>query len=310
MALPNRDVTITRTFDAPRALVWKAWTDPTLVSQWFGPEMFDIPFAELDLRPGGKYNIHMRGPDGTIYPDQGTYLEITPPERIVFTSCAFEDGQGGYLLETHNTLTLEEQAGRTLMTLQITVTKRAPEVEDALSGMEMGWSQSFGKLTERLAQTIVLVDEDRLEITVSRLFDAPRELVYKITTQPELLAQWWGPRQYETLIEELDLRVGGKWRFINRGADGDEHAFYGEYKEIRAPSRLVYTFEYAGTPGHPLVETITLEEYDGKTRVTAVDKFQSLEDLRGMAEAGMEQGVRESYERADELLARMQQQVK
>ena len=121
MALPNRDVTITQTFDAPRALVWKAWTDPKLVAQWYGPTDFDIPFAELDLQPGGKYEFHMRGPDGTIYPDYGTYLEITPPERMVFTSCAFDDGQGSYLLETRNTLTLEEQAGRTLMTMKIVV---------------------------------------------------------------------------------------------------------------------------------------------------------------------------------------------
>lgn len=310
MALPNRDVTITRTFDAPRALVWKAWTDPKLVAQWYGPTYFDIPFAELDLKPGGKYEFHMRGPDGTIYPDYGVYQEITPPERMVFTSCAFEDGQGGYLLETLNTLTLEEQAGRTLMTLKIVVTKRSPEVEDALSGMEEGWSQSLDKMAGRLAQTVVVVDEEALEIIVSRVFDAPRELVYKISTEPELVAQWWGPHKYEILVEEMDLRVGGRWRIINRAADGAEFTFYGEYQEIRAPSRLVYTFEFAGTPGHSMIESITLEEYDGKTRVTAVDKFLSLEDLRGMAEAGMEEGVIEAHERADELLARMKNEVR
>lgn len=300
-----KEVTITRVFNAPHELVFKAWTDPKLVAQWFGPEIFDIPFCELDPRPGGRYMIHMRDPQGVIYPDSGEYLEVVAPERIVFTSWAFDDGQGGHLLETLNTLTLTEAQGRTTMTMQVIVTKRTPEVEGALAGMEIGWSQSFDKLGNRLEGMIVTIDTERLEVTVTRLFDAPRELVFKISTDPALVARWWGPRRYTTEVDHLDLKQGGTWRFLNKGADGSVHAFHGVYREITPPECLVYTFEYEGAPGHPLLETVHFDDYGGKTRVTAVDRFESLDDLYAMAAEGMEEGARESYERADELLAEL-----
>jgi len=78
----------TRVFDAPRELVWKVWTDPKHVARWWGPHGFTNPVCELDVRPGGAIRIHMRGPDGTVYPMTGVYLEVVEPERIVFTSAA------------------------------------------------------------------------------------------------------------------------------------------------------------------------------------------------------------------------------
>jgi uncharacterized protein YndB with AHSA1/START domain len=308
MAQPVKEVTLTRVFDAPRELVFKAWTDPQLVAQWFGPAYFDIPLCEIDAKPWGRYLIHMRGPDGDIYPDSGVYQEVVAPERIVFTSCAFDDGQGGHQLETLNTLSLTEKNGRTYMTLHIVVTKRTPEVEGALAGMEEGWSQSFEKLEGRLAKTLVAIDTNRYEILASRLFDAPRELVFKIHTDPELIPQWYGPRKYTTVIDKLDLRPGGVWRFIQNDNEGNEYVFHGVYRVITPPERLVYTFEYEGMPGHPMLETITFDEYDGKTRVTALDRFYNLEDLHGMAQSGMESGLNEAYERADELLAALQKE--
>jgi uncharacterized protein YndB with AHSA1/START domain len=146
-----KEVTITRTFDAPRDLVWKAWTDPELIKGWFGPNMFTIPLAELDVRPGGEFLIHMQGPDGEIYPDIGKYHEIEPPERMVFTSSAFEDENGEYLLEVLNTLTLIEQNGKTDMVLNCEVIRAAPQVQGALAGMEQGWSESFDKLARLLS---------------------------------------------------------------------------------------------------------------------------------------------------------------
>jgi uncharacterized protein YndB with AHSA1/START domain len=141
-----QEVTITRTFDAPRELVFKAWTDPELIKQWFGPAMFTIPLAELDVRPGGKFLIHMQGPDGTIYPDIGTYHVIEPPERLVFVDGAFEQEDGSFLLEVLNTLTLVERSSKTEMTLHCEVIRATPEVQWALAGMEQGWSESFEKL--------------------------------------------------------------------------------------------------------------------------------------------------------------------
>ncbi len=149
-AKPN--LVLTRVFDAPRALVFRAWTDPKHVAQWWGPKGFTNPVCELDVRPGGPIRIDMRGPDGVVYPMGGVFHEIVEPERLVFTSSAFEDEKGHPQLEVLNTVTFTEHGGKTKVTLQARVVKSMPEVAAALAGMEEGWTQSLERLEELLAK--------------------------------------------------------------------------------------------------------------------------------------------------------------
>ncbi len=146
-----QELTLKRTFEAPRELVFKAWTDPTLIKRWWGPDMFNAPVAEIDAKPGGKLLIVMHGPKGTDFdidlPMTGTIREIEPPSRLVYTSEAVQDEQGIPQLETLTTVTFSEAGGKTEMTLHIVVTKATSIAAGALSGMEMGWSQSLEKLT-------------------------------------------------------------------------------------------------------------------------------------------------------------------
>ena len=144
------EATIKRTFNAPRAKVFKAWVDPKQMAQWFGPKDFDNPVCELDVRPGGKLKIHMRGPDGTVYPCHGTFHEIVEPERLVFTSQAI-DQDGAVLIEARNTVTFTEQGGKTAMTLHVSVVKAVGMGLQYIKGMEQGWSQSFDKLQALVA---------------------------------------------------------------------------------------------------------------------------------------------------------------
>jgi uncharacterized protein YndB with AHSA1/START domain len=157
--------------------------------------------------------------------------------------------------------------------------------------------------TSKFDLTITKVSDTELLIT--REFDAPRELVFKAMTDPALVARWWGPRKYRTVVDTMDARPGGKWRMRNIAADGGEHAFRGEFREITPPERIVWTFEYEPLPGHISVETMTLTERDGRTLLTVRDQFASKEDLDGMVDSGMESGARESYERLDEVLAEL-----
>jgi uncharacterized protein YndB with AHSA1/START domain len=146
-----------------------------------------------------------------------------------------------------------------------------------------------------------------VEIVGSRIMDAPPDLVFKAYTDPELIPQWWGPRRYATVVDKLDLRPGGSWRFLNRGADGAEHWFNGVYREIVPPHRLVYTFNYEGAPGGEVIETVTFEQVEGgKTRMTDHMRFASRADRDGMLSSGMEEGGAETIERLGELLTRLQ----
>jgi uncharacterized protein YndB with AHSA1/START domain len=146
-----------------------------------------------------------------------------------------------------------------------------------------------------------------LEIVGSRIMDAPPELVFKAYIDPELIREWWGPRRYTTTIDKMDVRPGGAWRFIHRAPDGGQHAFNGVYREIVPAKRLVYTFNYEGTPGHEAVETVTFEEVEGgKTRMTDHLLFNSRQDRDGMLNSGMEEGGAESIARLGELLQKLQ----
>ena len=108
-------VILTRVFDASRALVWKAWTDPNMMAQWFGPRGFTNPVCELDVRVGGSLRIMMRGPDGSDYPIKGVFREVVAPERLVFTNIAF-DKEGKHLLEGETTVTFAESNNKTTLT--------------------------------------------------------------------------------------------------------------------------------------------------------------------------------------------------
>jgi uncharacterized protein YndB with AHSA1/START domain len=141
-----------------------------------------------------------------------------------------------------------------------------------------------------------------LEIAMSRILDAPRELVFKLCTDPNLVPHWWGPRGLDTTVDKMDMRPGGVWRFVQRGLDGSEYAFHGEYREVVPPERIVDTFEFEGMPGHVIIETMMFEEHDGKTRLVGTSLFQTVEDRDVMLKSGMLEGWSESMDRLEALL--------
>ena len=150
MVNEHQELVLTRVFHAPRELVFKVWTDPKHVAQWWGPHGFTNPVCELDLRPGGAIRIHMRAPDGTVYPMTGVFQEIVEPERIVFISAAL-DAAGNPMFEVLTTVTFAEEGRKTKQTMRARVIKTTPQAAPYLSGMEQGWIQSLERLTAYVA---------------------------------------------------------------------------------------------------------------------------------------------------------------
>ena len=156
--------------------------------------------------------------------------------------------------------------------------------------------------------TTISAEPGKQEILITREFDAPRELVFKACMDPKLISQWWGPRNLSTIVDKMDVRPGGQWRFINRDAEGNEYAFHGVYHEILAPERVIDTFEFEGLPetGHVTLETMKLEELPGgRTRLTTQSVFQSVADRDATLQSGMEAGVNDTFDRLAELLKTM-----
>ena len=146
----EHELVLTRIFDAPRELLFKVWTDPKHVAQWWGPHGFTNPVCELDLRPGGAMLIHMRGPDGVLYPMTGVYQEVVEPERLVFMSAMLDD-KGNPMFEVLTTVTFAKEGGRTKQILRARVIKKTAQAAPYLAGMEAGWTQSLERLTAYVA---------------------------------------------------------------------------------------------------------------------------------------------------------------
>ena len=142
------------------------------------------------------------------------------------------------------------------------------------------------------------------EIRIERIFNAPRDRVWKAFTDPAMVAQWWG-RGNKLVIERMEVERGGHWRYVEHGPDG-VHGFEGRYREVKPPERLVLTFEWDGMPGYVAVETATFEDLgDGRTRLVNTSLFHTTAERDGMLRSGMEQGLNESYAALDRLLARL-----
>lgn len=139
------------------------------------------------------------------------------------------------------------------------------------------------------------------EVTLTRSFDAPRELVYAAHTQAEHLKHWWG--RGNPLDVEIDFRVGGHYRCVEHAQDGNDYAFRGEYREIVVPERIVQTFEFEGMPGQVAVETLVFTEQEGRTTITSSTRFDTTAQRDGMIDSGMAQGAAESYAALDRYLA-------
>lgn len=159
-------------------------------------------------------------------------------------------------------------------------------------------------LGNRHGSAVISVPSDT-EILITRQFDAPAELVFKALTTPELVRRWWGFETSEWLVCEIDLRVGGQWRFVAREG-GMEVGFHGEYREIAAPHRLVQTEIYEGAPdpypNEPALNTTTLDETDGVTTMSVLVIVSSKEIRDAILASGMESGLQVSYNRLEDLV--------
>lgn len=152
--------------------------------------------------------------------------------------------------------------------------------------------------------TTITANPDEQVVDIERVIDAPIADVYRAYTEPELIAQWMGPRELEMEIDHFDIRNGGSWRFLHVAPDGGTFGFHGCYHSVVPQESMVQTFEFEGAPGHVSLERVQFEDLGGATRVRVHAVYQSVEDRDAMVEAGMARGITEGYERMDEALAK------
>ena len=266
----DRTLTTSRVFDAPRKLVYRAWTDPKQFVKWFPPEHFSAPVCELDVRTGGVLRVQMRGDDdagefaGLVFPGKGVYREVVPNERLSFT---FEgEGEGSAPPAILMTVIFEDQGRKTKLTIHQTAETVAGYEELVKTGATEGLRQSLDKLSalvERKGPDTTASVTGRT-LTLTRVFDAPRELVWKAYTDPAHIVKWSFAKDWESPFAETDVRPGGHFRIGMRPADHSEEgfAFEGTYREVTKPERIVQVL------GDDRIMTTTFEDQRGKTKLT------------------------------------------
>lgn len=322
----ERDVTITRLIDAPRELVFAMWTDPRHFARWARPEGFaEIHFDEIDMKVGGLIRVRLRTAEGSSFTSRRVLREITPPSQLAYDETCEMDGIPFH--QAREVVSFTAEAGKTRLTIhaRLTWVEGRPAFftkEMMREGWAQGWSGNFDKLQTCLPRA-TFASSPGLDLVLARQVAAPREAVFAAWTDAKQLAQWWGPDTFTNPVCESDPRLGGAWNVTMRAPDGTDYPIRGVYQEIVPFERLVIALDLSGHPAawHAMIRKfrsehgeaadapegglvliVTLEERNGGTWLTVIDRFTSASERDAHRDLGAVQGWTESVERLAALL--------
>ena len=286
------EITISRVIDAPRQRVFRAWTEPQQLEQWWGPQGFTNTTEAIDVRPGGVWQFVMHSPDGIDYPNRITFEEIAPPERLTYTHGEDE----GRPRDFHTTVTFDDLDGRTRLTMRMVF------ATDELLQQARGFGALQGghSTLDALAEFVAL-DGGRGALVITRLINAPVAAVWRAWTEPEQLRRWWGPATYTSPRAEIDFREGGRYLFGMRSPEGQDFYSVGRFVTIEPQQRIVYTDSFGDADGNAVAPTqygmseafpmelqitVEFEDLGDRTRLTVINRGIPIDDFTQYARQG------------------------
>ena len=278
----DRTLVLRRLVDAPRELVWEAWTDPKRLAQWFGPNGIRTTTRSLTAKAGGSWDFDMHAPDGKLYPNYHAYREVVRPERIV----ADVGSKPGGPAEFRSVVTFEDVGGRTLITMsaEFPTAEALRRVCEEVNAVE-GGKQTLARLAAHLGKTPVF------ELEFERTIAAPPRRVWDAWTKPEQVTKWFAPKPFQLVVRALDFRPGGRFEMAMKGPDGNEFPFSGVYRIIEPAARLCWSGEFSEGPADQMTKVVILDDLgDGKTRLRAYQTFHVMTETIRMATGGAQQG--------------------
>lgn len=298
---------VSRVFDAPRELVFQAFTDVGHLARWMGPKGYKVIRAALDLRVGGSYHYGLEGPGGARMWGKQVFREILRPERLVYLQ-SFSDEAGGlarhpmsasWPLLMLSTATFDDAGGGKT---RLTISWHPYEADEAglaafdgaRSSMQGGFAGMFETLDAHLAATAC-------QLVNARVLDAPRERVWAALTDPAQVNAWWGPDGFQNVDVQQDVRVGGTWRFTMVGPDGKRWPNHSTYLEVTPPARLVY--DHGDGSAVLFRATIELTELGPRTLLSLTLEAPSREARDGFLKFGAVEGGRQTLGKLAAFLA-------
>ncbi len=290
--LEARDIELTKILDAPRELVFEAFTEADHLAAWWGPEGFDVASATSDPRPGGAFTIVMRSPDGVETPVEGTYRELDAPHRLVAATTAVAP-DGTPLIEGETEVSFTDLDGKTEIRLRASARALTPEANPALGGMELGWTSSLRCLDDHLTGAA------ERQIVLQRLIEADPATVFDAWCTPDGVAAWFGPDGFTLTIDAMDVRAEGEWIFTMHGPDGTDYPNRVRYEVVERPTQLVYVHDdpAAGEDG-AFRTTVLFDEWMGGTLLTMKGVWETAEARdENVRRYGSIEGGRQTLER-------------
>lgn len=281
----EKDIVVSRLINAPRETVYKAFTDPKQMAEWWGPFGFTNPVCELDVKVGGKWRVEQKGPDGKIYKFGGEYKELIKNERIVW---AFRY-EGVPASDALGIITFEDKGGKTLINI-ITRLATAEQRDGMMKfGATLGTAQAF----ERLEDMLNNYSTRDKELRITRIINAPRELVFEAWTNPEHIKHWWGPEGFTNTIYKMDVKQGGEWHFTMHGPDGTDFRNTHVFSELVKNEKLVLTHT---TEPKFRMEVWFIPQGEKQTLLTVKSQFESAGQLKELikvfkADVGLKQNI-------------------
>jgi len=293
------NLVVTRVFDAPVALVFDAFTRPEHLVHWWMPKGFGTPIAQvMDVRPGGSWRVRMPFSDGNSCTAYGVYREVVRNERLSWDDFC-DDFNGKFFHKAFVTVAFEDLGGKTRVTLRARLDPPADrDPKWTLAAMEEGWVDGWKDNLENLVGYIPRSDTRGRSVTVSRVYDAPRRLVWQAWTDLDHVDRWWGPTGFTTTTQAREVRPGGVWRFVMHGPDGTDYPNWITYLEVTEPERLVYAHGESAESVE-FHTTVTFEaQGPKKTKLTLHAVFVSAEAHRVAVEThGAIEGGKQTLER-------------
>ncbi|MGC1273092.1 MAG: SRPBCC family protein [Planctomycetaceae bacterium] len=293
----DRVIVSSRVFDAPRMRVYEAFRDPEQLACWWGPKDFTNSLHEFDFRPGGLWRFTMHGPDGVDFLNESVFEEIVEPGRIVFRH---REPIHGFQMA----MTFSEQGDQTTLTWRMCFDS-AEECDRVRALVVEANEQNFDRLADHLTKR----ETAAMPLVITRVFDAPRSLVFDAWTKQEHLARWSAPRGFSIPCGEGDVRPGGVWRCCMKSPDDKDLWLGGVYREVVPGERLVFTHAWddaTGQPGHETLVTVSFADHPGggTTLTFRQEGFPSIASRDGHAE-----GWNECFDRLVDHLAAAQFQA-
>jgi len=289
----NRTLTISRLLDAPRELVWEVFTNPQHIKHWWGPNGFTNTIHKMDVKVNGHWSFIMHGPDGTDYKNENVFAEVVQLEKIVYDHVS---------IPIHRTTILFEQQGSKTL-LHFTLVFETAEVkEQAVKTFKAdeGLKQNIARLELYLSKRKPIK-----EMTITRIYKAPRALVFKAWTDAEQLAKWWGPTHFTNPVCEIDVQIGGRIYIEMKAPDGTIYPMDGVFTVITEPSLLAFSSGALDTDGNRLFDvmnTVLFEEEGEHTKLTIHASVSNAAPDTDKYLNGMQEGWSQSLTKLENLL--------